>query len=137
MERNSATRKTTIDTKWAIAMALSSLLAGSLAIYSAAFSTIHIENLGSDNVSVPILYTFWSWMQQNQLMQTIFFGSVGTSTYFVLQRFYQLVVKRFFSYFRCEVTIYNMDPSYKAVIDYVTVKFLKEQAGATSNMQVQ
>lgn len=134
MERNSATRKTTIDTKWAIVVALSSLLsAGGVALYSAALSTIRIDNLGTNN---SIVYTFWSWMQQNQLLQTIFFGSVGTSTYFILQWFYQLVVKRLYSYFRCEVTIYNMDPSYKAVIDYVTEKFLKEQAGATSNMQV-
>ena len=76
-------------------------------------------------ISSNIIYIL-DWLQQNQLLQTLFFGSVETSTYFVIHKFYQLVVKKLYSYFRCEVTIHNVDPSYNAVIDYVTEKFLKE-----------
>ena len=144
MERNSSTRKTTIVTAnttiWATVVVavffMSTLLIGGNALYSAVFSPVRIEITGSEKSGVPILFTLWGWIQQNQLLQTLFFGSVGTSTYFIIQKFFQLVAKRFYSHFRCEVTIHNMDPSYNAVIDYVTEKFLKEEAGATSNMQV-
>ena len=137
MEINSSTRKTTTNSALAVFFLSSLLLVGGIALYSAVVGPVRIENLGNKKSGVSMFFTFWGWLQQNQLLQTLFFGSVGTSTYFIIQKFYQLVVKRLYSYFCCEVTIHNMDPSYNAVIDYVTEKFLKGEPGATSNMQVQ
>ena len=123
--RSIFTRGIWVNLNFAILTALSLLLL--ISAYHCLFDLSSIS---------PVWSTLRSWVHNNQLLQTFVFGTLSTSAYFLSCGFYNLVIKRLYSFYRCEITIQNTDTSYRDVIVYVTEKFLKNQAGATSNMQV-
>eukprot|EP01038_Epipyxis_sp_PR26KG_P013782 gene13782-18487_t len=83
-----------------------------------------------------LIVTSASWIQNNPFLQTFLVGSIGTTIVYSINTLWRYTWSKVYALFRSDITINNTDPSYTAVIDFITEAFLKDQIGATGNMQV-
>lgn len=104
--------------------------------YSFGSANITLESTESPSVFSQAVSTLKSWLRNNQILQTVVLGSVGTSLFFALGAALKFGLAKIYSWYRTDVTINNVDPSYDAIIDFITEKYLKTQTGGTCNMQV-
>jgi len=115
---------------WA-AVFLSAVAVGGL-IYCELVSIAYVMEFARVHIKPVVVSLF----QQNQFMQVVAFGSVSAYFWMVANMLYRMFVLPLFTGMQCSVVIHNTDPSFHAVMDYISDHLLQNMAGAQYSLQV-
>lgn len=77
-----------------------------------------------------------SIIDKNPVLQAAVIGGGSSILLYCLHFIFYQLHSRILDILKSEITIHNSDPSYSAVVDFVTEKYLLESKGKMSNMQV-
>ena len=88
-----------------------------------------------DTFSLYIMPMMVSLFKQNQFVQVVVFGSVSAYVAFLVNTFYRIFILPLFTGMQCSIVIHNLDPSFHAVMDFISDRLLHNVSGAQYSLQ--